>query len=384
MPNIKTQRTGYMKVKTCKMLSPPLILGVRLFKRLARRIAMSLPRVPFTQSQERIGVSIVAETVSRMNLIWRETPTTDVGIDGQIEFVNDLGEATGQIVAVQVKTGPSYLKGNRNKTWVYYPSDAHRRYWEQFPVPVLLFLCDPGTRRVFWVDARQLLRSQSKVRMSGIHVPKTSILEEGARGSLFASIGEIDGHFLEVDELVNALMERKIDKPGYSASFFDFFATGLTNIANTLYFGMDLVCKVAEARTEVVSTGDDEHQFAYDYMRFVVAQQLADVPWSECMIDWREKGMVPSWMARLTRRGREIVEHVHELEKKFRKSGIIAEHPMLHVMQETPVSMQWTPSAWRRIDLSQDFQNAYLRDRSQHAPSSESSAASQTDGEGKP
>lgn len=257
---------------------------------------MSLPQVPLTQYQERIGINIVAEKLARMNLVWRETPSTDVGVDGQIEFVNETGEATGQIVAVQVKSGPSYLREGANNSWAFYPSEAHRRYWEQFPVPVLLFLCDPETRCVFWVDARQYLRSPVNEGEKAILIPKLSTLEEKTRGSLFASIGEIDDKFLEVGELIKVLMERRIDKPGFSASFFDIFATGLANISNTLYFGMDIICKVAEARAEIVSTGEDEYRFAYEYMRFVVAQQLADVPWSVCVIDWHDRGVVPSWV----------------------------------------------------------------------------------------
>ena len=64
---------------------------------------MNLPKVPATQYQERLGINIVAETLARMNLVWRETKSIDVGIDGQIEFVNEEFEATGQIVAAQVK-----------------------------------------------------------------------------------------------------------------------------------------------------------------------------------------------------------------------------------------------------------------------------------------
>jgi hypothetical protein len=321
---------------------------------------MSLPKVPLTQHQERIGINIVAETLARMNLVWRETPSTDVGIDGQIEFINDTGEATGQIVAVQVKSGPSYLCDGPNNSWTYYPSDAHRHYWEQFPVPVLLFLCDPETRLVFWVDARQYLRSPVNEGRRAILVPKLSILHDKTRGSLFANIGEIDGRFLDIDQLINVLMERRIDKPGFSMSFFDIFATGLTNIANTLYFGMDIICKVADARTEIVTTGEDEYQFAYDYMRFVVAQQLADVPWSECVIDWHDRKLVPSWMARLTRRGRQIVDQVHSMEMRLRENGVIDAHPLLHVMQETSISMQWSPYTYARIDLSRVLQNEHL------------------------
>ena len=60
---------------------------------------MKLPSVPANLHQERAGVLAVASEVNRMGLIWRETEMVDVGIDGHIEFVDDLGRATGQLVA---------------------------------------------------------------------------------------------------------------------------------------------------------------------------------------------------------------------------------------------------------------------------------------------
>ncbi len=322
---------------------------------------MSLPKVPATQYQERLGINIVAETLARMNLVWRETQSIDVGIDGQIEFVNKAFEATGQIVAVQVKCGPSYFREGDRNSWKYYPSDAHRGYWERFPIPVLLFLCDPETRRVFWVDARQALRSPLNEGRKAILIPKASTLNEKARGSLFANLGEIDDTFLEAEDLIKELIKRRIDKPGCSVSFFDIFATGLTNIANTLYFSVEIILKVAEARAETVTIGgDEEDQFIYDYMSFMVAQQLADVPWSECMVDWKDRRVVPSWMARLTRRGRDIVDRVHALEAELRDKGSVDTHPFLHIMQESSVSINWTSYTYERIDLSRSLQKWYL------------------------
>lgn len=39
-----------------------------------------------------------------------ETSTGDVGIDGNLEFVNPDGFATGKAIAVQVKSGPFILQ----------------------------------------------------------------------------------------------------------------------------------------------------------------------------------------------------------------------------------------------------------------------------------
>jgi hypothetical protein len=44
----------------------------------------------------------------------------------------------------------------------------------------------------------------------------------------------------------------------------------------------------------------------------------------------------------------------------LREKGVIAAHPLLHVMQETSVSMQWTACTYERVDLSRSFQNECL------------------------
>ena len=71
---------------------------------------MSLPKYNQTNSQERLGVNAVAEAMAKIGQIWRETPMADVGIDGQIEYVSPEGFATGRMIAVQIKSGPSFLK----------------------------------------------------------------------------------------------------------------------------------------------------------------------------------------------------------------------------------------------------------------------------------
>ena len=58
----------------------------------------------------------------------------DVGIDGQIEYVDKDGYATGRIIAVQIKSGKSFLK-ERGASWVFYPEKKHKFYWERFPLP---------------------------------------------------------------------------------------------------------------------------------------------------------------------------------------------------------------------------------------------------------
>ena len=50
---------------------------------------MELPKYVDTSRTERIGVNKAALILSQMGLIFRETSNSDIGIDGQIEEVDE-------------------------------------------------------------------------------------------------------------------------------------------------------------------------------------------------------------------------------------------------------------------------------------------------------
>ena len=142
------------------------------------------PQHSDTQQQERKGVSRLASEIAGLGLIWRETSNSDVGIDGQIEFVDTDGFASGLIVAVQVKSGASYLGDNTD--WIIYrPARKHANYWREFPVPVLLAIHDPESRQIFWTDARQQLRGTDKEEV--IVLPKSQTVSNADPTSCFCS-----------------------------------------------------------------------------------------------------------------------------------------------------------------------------------------------------
>lgn len=97
---------------------------------------MTFPKFSHTKQQERYGVNAVAVAVARLGLIWRETQSADVGIDGQIEYVTPEGAATGRMVAVQIKCGLSYLQermeigsSTRTRSIVFIGSAFLYQYW---------------------------------------------------------------------------------------------------------------------------------------------------------------------------------------------------------------------------------------------------------------
>lgn len=87
---------------------------------------MGFPKAGATYAQERLGIAAVQRYAAHRQQIWRETGTGDVGIDGNLEFVNTDGFATGRIVAVQVKSGRSYFGNTSPIGWKSYPKNASK------------------------------------------------------------------------------------------------------------------------------------------------------------------------------------------------------------------------------------------------------------------
>lgn len=77
---------------------------------------------------EDLGVSFVHNQVARMGFFFREQPKHDFGIDAHIELANEDGIGSGRNIGVQIKSGSSYFKLNREGDIVHYTDERHIRY----------------------------------------------------------------------------------------------------------------------------------------------------------------------------------------------------------------------------------------------------------------
>lgn len=101
--------------------------------------------------KERVGVFAFGLAIARkFGWIFREQPISDVGIDGHIELVTH-GKARGKLVAVQVKTGDSYLQRTKEGL-VFYGDNKHLDYWLNHSLPVLLVVYTPRDESLKWAD----------------------------------------------------------------------------------------------------------------------------------------------------------------------------------------------------------------------------------------
>lgn len=93
--------------------------------------------------------------------IYRETSRSDWGIDGEIEFKNNKGEASGKRVYLQLKSGDSYLykrKGDDREVF-YIRNPRHSKYWQSQAYPVMLVI-RTSNGRIRWMNVTDYLRRQ--------------------------------------------------------------------------------------------------------------------------------------------------------------------------------------------------------------------------------
>jgi hypothetical protein len=303
-----------------------------------------LPKYTSDNWQERIGLHKVGLMLAQLGFIFRESSNSDVGIDGQIEYVNNAGEATGKIIAVQIKSGSSYLYDSKsdNNNWTFYPDEKHKYYWEQFPIPVILFVHSPIEEKVYFIDARHYLKINGLV---AIKIPKKNVLNSANKNKIFETVGNFDEPFQTIENVLKSMVQKQCTSPLFNLSYFDLFLQGLTNICRQLYFDISIAVDVVECRSPQIAISNKEYEFIYEYVRFLVNQNLADIDFGDCLIEWNERKLVPRFLAPLTYRGRTLLKYINSTEARFFEIM-----PETHLIQERLMQLVFDNDSFLRIE----------------------------------
>ena len=276
---------------------------------------MVLPKISPNYYQERSGVLRVASLLNSMGFLWRETPNADVGIDGQVEFVDKNGMATGATVAVQTKSGESYFQSTGD-SWKYYPTEQHETYWENYPLPVILLIHQPETDVVYWVDARRQLRSEQRNKY--LSIPKNQILSKESGVNIFGSYGETEIRLESLKNVLRHLAMTSSQNPLFPISYLDIFLNGLTDIGRKLFFSMGMCLELAELHLSDneqcgISIGYNDYDFVDGYVKYLVSQSLAVIDYNDFLIDLNDRHLVSTFLVPLTSRGNAIRDLCREI-----------------------------------------------------------------------
>ncbi len=115
------------------------------------------------ESRELILVGHAYTTVAEAGQIYRGYTNSDHGIDGEIEFKNLKGEASGKRLYIQLKSGDSYLKKRRTDGAEIFQIKNPRwsDYWQQQAYPVMLVI-RTSNGEIRWMDVSAYLKQESR------------------------------------------------------------------------------------------------------------------------------------------------------------------------------------------------------------------------------
>lgn len=156
-------------------------------------------------NNERIGVGIVTLKINKdLNWIFREQPIQDFGIDAHIE-IHSGKEATGKLIALQIKSGPSYFQESDKENVVFRGKKKHLDYWLKHSLPVLVVLCDINNNSCIWEQV-----TSDKVEIISddtwkMLIPKHKILGDCSRMDLV----KVADNLTEYERRLNSLILAK-------------------------------------------------------------------------------------------------------------------------------------------------------------------------------
>lgn len=100
---------------------------------------------------ERIGVNHCGEIAERNNWMFREQPVNDIGIDAHMEFVNYESGKSKQLLALQIKTGSSWFKEEKEGCIVFREiNERQYNYWTMNSLPCIIVLYNPDDNMCIW------------------------------------------------------------------------------------------------------------------------------------------------------------------------------------------------------------------------------------------
>jgi hypothetical protein len=106
-------------------------------------------KVSATHLTDRAGITLVTGIFHSLGWLVREQPISDTGIDAHVEVVEG-GKATGRLLALQIKSGPSYFRETDGDCVVYRGDKDHLDYWLKHTLPVVIVLVEPASGKILW------------------------------------------------------------------------------------------------------------------------------------------------------------------------------------------------------------------------------------------
>ena len=119
-----------------------------------------------TQALEQILIGHLMAIAGEANQIFRPVTLFDDGIDGEVEFKDNDGKASGKKIYIQLKSGNSYLRNRKADGNEIFDvnNERHLAYWVNQPVEVYLVIRQQdersGEATIRWMNVSRYLKER--------------------------------------------------------------------------------------------------------------------------------------------------------------------------------------------------------------------------------
>ncbi len=123
-----------------------------------------------TQALEQILIGHMMAIAGEANQIFRELTKFDYGIDGEVEFKDNDGKASGKRIYIQLKSGNSYVRTRKSDGREIFDvsNERHLDYWVNQPVDVYLVIRQTdeasGVQVIRWMNITRYLKARKDKR----------------------------------------------------------------------------------------------------------------------------------------------------------------------------------------------------------------------------
>lgn len=111
--------------------------------------------------------------------LFREQPLEDYGIDAHVEVV-ESGDVKGRLVALQIKSGDSWLKPSATGGWNFYPKKKHVTYWQNHSLPVAIVVWHESSDTLFFREASRHTLEETESGGWRLHFGDDDLLTKSA------------------------------------------------------------------------------------------------------------------------------------------------------------------------------------------------------------
>lgn len=137
------------------------------------------------ESRELILLGHAYSIAGEAGQIFRQTSNSDWGIDGEIEFKDLDGKASGKRLYLQLKSGDSYLYLRKNDGQeIFTIKEArHAEYWQSHRYPVMLVI-RTSDGQIRWMNVTEYLkRTAAELKQQDENIKRSERLKSGGKTS---------------------------------------------------------------------------------------------------------------------------------------------------------------------------------------------------------